>query len=351
MARQTPKSLRHAASMFAVLALFVAPFVLAQFSWLPPPTISPPPPPGIVSPGQNTQLGTTGNRTPLSIEWSHPSIRNLFVPVWVRANYFLVCFEADVGASTPRCTVGNADWTESMASPSAALQTTYQRAVFEPGRFLGSLEIDRPMRISVAACRSLNDLACSYASITTYYSSLNAIAVGAGDAPQSTDNHWVIDVRARNSGTSPLPAFNGRVTYFEALGVGSPGRTCRIDIDAADVRNDPNVFMFAENGTALSMVDLPRDASGTYVGPPPIGMWRNGTTADARDFRTSNNPSIAAVSSPGMQTTTVGVATVTFPVAVNNLMSTYIVVSRLDSDNQMREFNEADNARAQCKRR
>lgn len=313
MAHQTPKSLRHAASIFAVLALFIAPFVLAQFIWLPRPTISPPPPPGIVSPGQNTQEGTTGNRTPLTIEWSRPSIRNLFVPVWVRANYLLICFEVDIGASMPRCTVGNADWTESMTSPSAALQTTYQRAVFEPGRLLGSSEIDRPMRISVAACHTLHDLACSHASITTYYSSLNAIAIGTGDAPQSTDYIWVIDVRARNSGTSPLPAFNGRVTYFEALGVGSPGRTCRIDIDAADVRNDPNVFMFAENGTALSMVDLPRDASGRYVGPPPIGMWRNGTPADARSFRTPNNPSVLAVPSHGMQTNTIGVGIVTFP--------------------------------------
>ncbi|MEZ5512529.1 MAG: hypothetical protein R3F58_01500 [Steroidobacteraceae bacterium] len=99
MAHQTPKCLRHAASIFAVLALFIAPFVLAQFIWLPRPTISPPPPPGIVSPGQNTQEGTTGNRTPLTIEWSRPSIRNLFVPVWVRANYLLICFEVDIGAS------------------------------------------------------------------------------------------------------------------------------------------------------------------------------------------------------------------------------------------------------------
>ena len=351
MSHQTPKSARPTATIFGVLALLAAPLVLAQFTWPPRPIISPPPSPGIVTPGQDTQVGTTGNRTPLAIQWSHASIRNLFVPIWARANYFVVCLDADTGASTPRCTVASADWTESMASPSAALQTTYQRAAFEPGRFLSSSEIDRPMRISVGACRTLHELECSYSSVTTYYSSLNAIAVGTGDAPQSTNNNWVVDVRARNAGTSPLPAFNGRVTYFEALGVGSPGRTCRIDIDAPDVRNDPNVFMFAENGTALSMVDLPRDAGGTYVGSPPIGMWRNGTPADARDFRTPNNPSVPAASSHGMQTNTVGVATVAFPVAANNLLSTFIVVSRLDSDNQMREFDEADNARAQCKRR
>ncbi len=336
----------------SVLAATLAPLAGAQLVLPPPQYLSPPPAPVILAPTAATQVGTTGNRTALTVEWSHASIRNLFTPIWARANYFLVCLDVDRGTSTPACSVSTADWTESASSPSAALQTAWQRATFAPGRFLGSTEIDVPMRITVGACRALNQLSCSFSSVTTYYSSRNAIAVGTGDAPQSTANTWVIDVRARNSGTSPLPAFSGRVSVYAALGVGSPGRTCRVDIDAPDVRNNPDIYLIDERGFVINMVDVERlRINGVYTGAPPIGLYQLNDPTYGRVFRTPYNPSVSAASAPGQQSQTTGVGTVSVAIPANNLQSTFVVVSALDSNSELREFDERDNTHAQCKRR
>ncbi|MEZ5458277.1 MAG: hypothetical protein R3E65_02760 [Steroidobacteraceae bacterium] len=310
----------------------------------------------VIVPPAATQLapagtveGTTGNRTPLVISWSHKSLGGLVLTAQ-KANYFVVCFEPESGGSTPRCGVATAAWTVNVSAPTAGFSRSGARATLDTGTFVDSTQTDRLMRLSIGSCRALSDSTCTFASSQVYFSTINPIAAGAGESPGNSDALWMLDVRARNSGTSPVPALNGVVYYDVALGAGSPGRTCRTDVDAADVRNDADIRVHTVTGT-YSMSNLPRNASGAYQGPAVVGMSRISRASVGALFSTPFNPSLPAALGPDQPTPVRGIATVSFPVAANGLQDTYVVTTLLDTGNQLREFNEQDNLSVQCKRR
>lgn len=340
----------HALFPMALAALLLASPVAQGQRLLPAPHL-----PVIVPPAAThvaptgTVEGTTGNRTPLVINWSHKSLGGL-VMFAEKANYFVICFDPELGSSTTRCGVANAAWTVNVSSPSAGFSRSGARATLDTGSFVDSSQTDRLMRITIGSCRALSDSTCSFASSQAYFSTINPIAVGAGESPDNSNALWVLDVRARNGGTSPVPALNGVVYYDVALGVGSPGRTCRTDVDATDVRNDADIRVHTVAGT-YSMGNLPRNANGAYVGPTVVGMSRISRPSIGALFSTPFNPSLPAALDPNQPTPVRGIATVSFPVPSNGLQSTYLVTTVLDTGNQLREFNEQDNSSVQCKRR
>ena len=189
------------------------------------------------------------------------------------------------------------------------------------------------------------DRSCRGTGSDIYYSAQNIVAAGAGDSgPFTTAANWAIDARATNTGTTVVPAFNGRFELFEVLGFGNPGRDCRRDVDAADVRMDATLLAIDEFGTTTPVPMLNRPA-GSYVGPRIAGMFRMGSFAATGAF-TTPNPAL-----PASLTTPRAVGTVSFGFPTTNLQRTFVVLTRLDTTNAVREINENDNASAKCMRR
>lgn len=326
-----------------LLAAFALLPIVAHAQWV---LLGKPTAPTDLSPIAGTYEGKTANRTSLTMAWSQ-----YFPSGGINANppatHFVVCFDAYAGANPPSCSVATADWTETIAAPSSALTRTGNRFTLAPGRFITATELDVNSRLTVGACAGLLNSNCRYTSVDLFYSSRNPAAAGTGiDNARSTSSTWVLDVRATNRGTSDVQPFSGTVEYWEVLGVGNPGRACRIDVDSMDVRDDPMLFAFDVEGRHTLIRSLPR-TNGVYTGPQIVGIYRVGSSYDMALFTTASNPSI-----PADVATSRSVGSVSFPVPVTvGLARTFVVVPRLDTNAVVREFNENDNTVGQCKLR
>jgi hypothetical protein len=308
---------------------------------------SPPSPPTNVEPVTGTTLeGRTGGVTMLNaVSWSQffPTGPGPFLNP--PATHFLICLDSYSGATPPPCTIGTADFTESIAAPSTLLFRSGNRFALATLRTIADSELNAPYRVTVVACSALFDRSCRGTGSDIYYSAQNIVAAGAGDSgPFTTAANWAIDARATNTGTTVVPGFSGRFELFEVLGFGNPGRDCRRDVDAADVRMDATLLAIDEFGTTTPVPMLNRPA-GSYVGPRIAGIFRMGSFTATGAFMTSN-PSL-----PASFTTPRGVGTVSFGFPSTGLQRTFVVLTRLDTTNAVREFNENDNASAKCMRR
>jgi hypothetical protein len=340
--RSTITSLRAMASLLGALGLTT----LAQaqpFGEL----MSPPSAPANVVPATGATLeGRTGGATLLSaVSWGQffPTGPGPFLNP--AATHFLVCLDAYTGATAPPCTIATADFTETIASPSALLFRNGNQFTLIVLRTIANAELNAPFRVTVVACSALMNQSCRATGSDIYFSARNIVAAGAGDSgPLTTVNNWAIDARATNPGTTAVPQFDGRIEMFEALGFGNPGRDCRRDVDAADVRMDATLFAIDEFGTMTPLPSLNRPG-GSYIGPRIAGIVRMGSFSASGNF-TTLNPSLLAG-----QAAIRGVGSVNFAIPSAGLQRTFVALSRFDTGLAIREYIETDNASAKCMKR
>lgn len=312
------------------------------------PLVPPPTPPTDLTPLAGDYQGTV-NGTPLGMGWTQliPTGTGPFLRP--PATHFIICVEVVTGASPPPCTVANADFLESIASPSIALNRSGSRFTFTPARGITNAELDQPLRLSVGACSALFDRSCRVIGTDVFYATRNLRRPSAGvNLTLTSDQTWVFDISADNNGSSDVGPFDGAVQAFEVLGKGSPGRTCRTDVDALDVIADMSVIAIDANGLGTPVPLLER-TNGVYSGAVPIkGMFRYGSLQLARWVSATRNPSLLA----GSSTTPVFIADFAIPRTAAGLSPrTFLVVSYLDTGKRVREFDERDNVSAACKTR
>jgi hypothetical protein len=338
--RSTITRLRALAGLLGALGLTT--LAHAQFGEIKPPPAAPT---NVVPATGSTLEGRTGGATMLNaVSWTQffPTGPGPFLNP--PATHFLVCMDSYSGAPPP-CTIATADFTETIASPSTLLFRNGNQFTLVTLRAIADADLNTPYRVTVVACSSLFDRSCRGTASDVYYSARNIVAAGAGDNGLfTTAINWAIDARASNPGTTAVPGFSGRLDLFEVLGFGNPGRDCRRDVDAADVRMDPTLLAIDEFGTMTPLPALNRPA-GSYVGPRIAGIFRMGSFNVAGAFMTSN-PSL-----PASLTTARGVGMVSFGIPSTGLQRTFVVLTRFDTTDAVREYNETDNSSAKCARR
>ena len=307
------------------------------------PLIPPPLAPVDLSPAAGDYQGRTGHATPVTMGWTQAFPTGMTLnPL---ATHFVVCLDAYAGASAPACTVASADWTEAISAPSGLLARTGNRFTLTPGRFIEDTELDTGMRLTVGACSQRVTRSCRFTGVDLYYSSRNIVADGASENGLSTNSTWIFDMRATNPGDGWVAGFDGTLQLFEVLSTGTDGRDCRRDVDLSDVAHDPTLIVIAKDGS-MKPIQMVTRVGGRYSGPPVAGIFRVGNFSDSRSF-TTGNPSLGpnVVSSRG-------VAVVDFPITAGIVQQrTFVALELLDTGNAVREFNETDNAIAQCRRR
>lgn len=301
--------------------------------------------PSSLTPANGTYAGAANGGTPITLSWVQP----IFPGVTLRPNatHFLICVQPYTSANAPPpCSVANARWIESVAAPSPALTRSGHWFHFAPGQAYADTELDRQVRLSVVACAGNLHFSCTPASTGVWFTTKNIVAREVGD-PEATSSEWRITVQADNTGTTDVTSYSGDVSYWEVLGVGSPGRSCRVDVDAPEIAADPTLWIIDVHGTTTPMQHVPRQ-NGAYDGPPVVGIYRTGDAYEQRPFVAGNPPDGVAIPAGA---TGRGVAVVSFPVAFADASRTFVVLARHDTRQTIKEQNERDNTRARCMRR
>jgi hypothetical protein len=334
-----PTSNRHETIAGLLGAMCLAGAAHAQFS----PIVDPPWAPTDLSPTSGTYQGRLAGGTPLILGWSQylpgPGGGLLLKPA---ATHFIVCVRA--GASAPPCSLATADFRETIAAPSAALTQSGARFTFMPSRSLADSMLNDPLRFTVGSCSAMVERSCTYTSVDTWYLTFNPSSDGIGQNLSSTTSNWKFNANALNDADSPAPRFTGRVELFEVLHMGMPGRTCLQKPDDPSVADDPSLVVIDKFGGHTPMPMVKRE-SGVYTGPPVAGIFRLGSFTTSKSYVTDNDPAVAA---RAQRSTAVKV--VDFPIPINPLVQrTFVVIHSIDTPNAIHEFNENDNAIAQCK--
>lgn len=200
------------------------------------------------------------------------------------AGQFLVCILIPTPAvPAPTCTAANYSWSETIAAPTPALTRSGNVFTFRPGRIYADAELDRPLRIGVAACVNAG-FNCTASYTDVFLSTRNIVPVSIGDQ-NSTQFEWVFDLRADNTGTSAIPQYSGEVAYWEVLVTGTDTRTCLTTVDDDVLRNDESLWVIDNRGQTTPMKDVQR-VNGAYAGLPVVGIYRTGSAYDLRNFTT-----------------------------------------------------------------
>jgi hypothetical protein len=304
------------------------------------PISDPPTKPTNLAPATGIYSGMNAPTTPIVMSWGQyfPTGTGPFLRP--PATHFVVCLDL---ATDPACSWTNGDYHETIASMSAALTRSGNIFTLRPSpqRIIAPAELNQDLRLTVGACSSPVNRSCAYTSAVINYSTANLRAAGTGvDNATSTVTTWVLDVRAVNEGTIATAAVDSTVEYWEVLRTATAGTDCLRAVDDPVIRNDMSLVAFDVNGTQTLVPSLPR-VNGAYSGPSIQGIYRFGSPYDMANTTMNQGTSV------GTNTRAIGKAS--FPVADSGGTRAYVVMSRIDSNGALGEFNESDNLRAQCK--
>jgi hypothetical protein len=312
--------------------------------------ISNPTPPALVSPQVDAtvkgirNVAGPGNTTTLAVSWiEYGILSTLQQPL---PSHFVVCVK--LASQAQNCAFAPADFKSVGSLDSSKVYNSswqfvgYQYKYTLPAGSLTDNSHDEAATWSVGACRGAVASLCSFSAPRALWIStrdLNANHIA--DRPTSTNAVFVAE--SMNGGTSTIPSlpFNTSVIAWEALRDPVTGK-CRIDIDAMDVQNDPNVIVIMDDGNGQFMVGLPMVNGHRKPPVKVIGMhrWNGGF----------NVPGVTAPFGMSLPSGLVAeAATLSFMLRQADRPKAYAVTMRADTTNAVREFDENNNSGAACK--
>jgi len=333
--------------LFLAVALLASKFAAAQIV-LPP--VNPVPTPSLVSPAIDaTVRGDAPNATTLKLSW----IENGVFPTFTNPlpAYFVVCLKP---ATQAACTFAPADYYAVGAIPSSpawngSQVVGYRYTLTLPAGKIPDTLLDVASDWSVGACRSATVSSCRFSAPRALWISavdLNAIRstppYGARFSDVSTTTNAVYIAQPRNDGTRTIfnVGFHSRANAWDAL-IDSNYR-CRIDIDSPDVRQDPDILVFMNNGFTAWVTTLPI-VNGRRTAPTDVvGMYRAPNhlliTWPAQNRFAFDLP-------PGRAGDAV---TLNFAVPAAPRPRGFILTVQVDDTNLVREYDESNNLSAVC---
>jgi hypothetical protein len=199
--------------------------------------------------------------------------------------------------------------------------------------------VDVQAKWIVGACRAAATSACTFAQPQQIWISTKDLKA-ENTTRQITSAGITVTTFGSYAGASNSGAFRARVTMWEVLTDAS--WNCRKDANAADVINDPSVLAIFNDGRIEWLSQLPRPG-GVIDTTNLVGMHRYGVMPPP--------PGTSVNVTPGLSPTTLPVPLIRdffVAVAASQRPKGFASVAELDTNNTVREFNEKNNARAEC---
>lgn len=303
--------------------------------------------PNHVSPPAGTAQGGWGSPG-LVLSWNQGGLTLGGAP---QARYFVVCIDAP---TAPACAwPGQFNMLASSLASEPYVHPTFGAQPYArvyrfplPGAAIGNY-LDRDLVWTVGACTGTTTATCSFSGRRSVYWStrnLKSPRVSARDYRSDGTNYFVtFDVRADNDGESPSGPFTVRVEFYSSHLTSS--NDCLTDVNAPSVR--PTDSALLRNGQLVTILGLPRDATGRRVAADVVAI----VAAQPTNLLLFPLPTTAG--SVAANSTDRPVASFPYTFSWTSHPSSpkrFAAVVSLDADNQIREFNEADNIAGVCAR-
>ncbi len=270
--------------------------------------------------------------------WRHGGLYPFF-PRPAAPTHFAVCLYDP--AVAPPCTQASATWLEPVGAipsipspPITGGRPGEYDYTFRPSADVPAALLDRSVRWSVGACTSTT---CSFSPTRDLWLSTRNVFPERLLLRESSGNILRLADRVRNRGTTDTHLFYAQLDFWNVLMTN--GRTCQRDVNDAQVAVTDLVI--TNTGDLVAVSQLPRDmATGRRI-PPAAGVqaihrpgtWKSPSFGDPR----------ANVAAGQLRE-------FAFPNVYTPLPAPRAYAARAIEDvaRVVREWNESDNARAEC---
>lgn len=282
-----------------------------------------------------TLVWNQGGQVPLNVSKKQPPL----------AQHFVVCLAP---APAPACTwpgqfnaavatIPRQPWTQPQLGATSPGRYSYTYAVPAPWANF----VDRDLVLTVGACASQTQAACSFSSPRSIRWTAQNIAVSDMGAGQSfsdgTNWAFTVSVTANNEGSAVAP-LAARAVIREALQ--DARYECLRDVNAAGLLATDVVI--GRDGSERPVSSLPLDTAGRRIGTDVVAIWRQGAFA-----LTANGTTVplaqGAMDRPVVEFTATGA----WPASPGS-PKRFVATVELDSGSTLIEWNETDNRRAKC---
>lgn len=310
----------------------------------------PPVAPILRTPGAGQTIETNYNDARPTLVWRHGALYFGY-PRPMSPTHFAVCI---FGAAAPiTCTYAASAWTPAVGSipsvPSGSqlsgipgeYEYTFQLPTAVPATLL-----DKPIRWSVGACvvpASGTPPACTFALPVDLWLSTKNFVPDSVSASSSRARNLYFEATAKNTGTSEIAGpYLTEMTVYNTLM--TAGELCLKDPNDAVVK--PTDQVMTSRGRFVTVSTLAIDAQGRRVAPA------DGVAAIYRPTAW-HGPYFGLLPPPGAATVPAGAQRTVAALAIQApntlpIPSAYTVLMTLDIGNAVHEFDETDNAKAQC---
>jgi hypothetical protein len=204
--------------------------------------------------------------------------------------------------------------------------------------------LDRAALWSVASCTTIDDSSCRLSAWS--WVNLSTVDLRAGNITGNVfGDTYRLAAEGQNLGsrpTSELPVIPiARIRTWRVL-MDSISETCRIDPNAADIRDESDYYVIDNKGEFTRFAVLPRDQSGNYIVNNVVAIFGAGdpsTEYRAAEIDLSGLP--LGPSTPLQGSLDISVPSADRPVA-------FATVLGMDDQQSLYEVDESNNKRAEC---